>query len=228
VFVKNTKAILKNICCTSLIFLIGVVLSPKIINGYERNTGFGGEIGYCASDRAESGLPELVHGGALGLHLTYGITETWGISLEGNLDWYPPYQTYVLDQVIVETEDGDTDTLVGWVHGPWIGSSFLTSATASIIYMIDIMRVLPYVAVGLNASRSILKSGARYYKGSELGLRVSVGADYMFSPISGAGLALHEDISLVGTSAFSNRLAIMVRFIYFFNVENFVKRRRRS
>ncbi len=192
--------------------------SPVPVLGYGGNLGLGVAGGYVTTGRLGERPPATVDGGGFGVHLTYGFNESWGLCLEGNFDWHAPYTVYVLDEIADETED---ETTVGYVEGATVERSFATSIALSVLYIVDVMRLMPYLGAGVIGARYNQKWGQTPIVGYDLGFRVTIGADFALLEYLSVGVVLHNDNYLVGNSDFYTRLEIMARVTFIFDVGKF-------
>ncbi|MCP4600551.1 MAG: outer membrane beta-barrel protein [Proteobacteria bacterium] len=212
----------------SIVIALSVVL-PRVSGGSGKHFGIGVGGGYSATGRQGDDPPETVHGGTFGVHLTYGINDSWRISAEGNLDWHVPYVIYVLDEVPVETDPGtdpgadqgideevEERTEVAYVKGPSVNRSISSSIALSVVYIVDVTHVVPFIGLGVTGIRVDELLGETSLTNYELGIRLSVGVDYMLNNYIGLGAVLHSDYLVHGHSYFNTRLEIVARVTFFF------------
>ncbi len=212
-------------CFVVVIVVAFFAAFPKTAQGYGGQLGVGAEAGYCASGRIEDTPPGSVHGGAFGAHLTYGFNDSWGISAEGNFDLHTPYVIYKKGEVEGEVP-GVTE--VDWVEDLSVDRSFASSVTLSVVYIVDVMRMLPFIALGVNGVRVDQRSGSVTRTGYAFGVRISLGVDYMLTDNLGLGAVLHYDNNIVGRSDFLRRIEILARITFFFDVANLGSRRQQG
>ncbi len=194
-----------------------IVLLPCALEAYGRHLGLGVEGGYVATGRNGSNPPEMVHGGALGAHITYVFTDSWGICLQGDVNWHAPYTIYALGEVAAQTE-ADEETSVGYVESDSVDASIATSASLSVIYVVDVMRLRPFLDLGITGARVDQRRENWLLTNLALGVRMGIGVDFMLFEYLGLGAAIYNDLYLFGDTDFGNRLEILARFTFLFDV----------
>ncbi|MCP4674981.1 MAG: hypothetical protein GY854_05650 [Deltaproteobacteria bacterium] len=206
---------------------LAMMLLPCALEAYGGHLGLGVEGGYVATGRDSGSPPEMVHGGALGAHITYGFTDSWGISLQGDVNWHTPYTVSVLGELAAEPQadtetDTETDTeektSVGYVEGDSVDASIATSVSLSLIYIVDVMRMQPFIDIGITGARVDQRMGDWLLTNFELGVRMGLGVDFMLFEYLGLGAAIYNDLYFIGDTDFSSRMEILARFTFFFDV----------
>ena len=213
---------------------IGVVfaaalLLPRQLPAFEKSLRVGANIGYSANGRREALPPDTVHGAAFGFFLTYGITDSIGVSIDGSLDWHPAYRVYTLGEVPAPDATGPDDLVVGHVADYQVTRSYLSELALSVVYVIDVMDLLPFLLLGVSGARQdrIAKREAEkgtlieYQGGYVVGVRFGLGFDYMLLEQLGLGAQLASDIFLTNQIEFKGRLTVLARVTLVFDVSNF-------
>jgi hypothetical protein len=189
--------------------------------------------------RADTGVGSL-HGGAAGVHISYSFTDTWRLSLSGDHAFYQSYMTQ--PQTAVEG-NGETDTNGNGQDGedivdgnveqdqPSVSVSAvqLSSLALSVEYLVDIMRVMPFFAIGIIATRTYERVetagdeetaivGTASY---DIGYRISLGFDYMLLGYLGLGAVLVSDNYITESSAYLGKLSILLRVTFCLDMGRF-------
>ena len=171
--------------------------------------------GYASSKRLDNSPPASVHGGVAGLHLAYWLNETWALAAHGSFDGHQRYEIGVLGE-IPGGQAGETS--VGYVNGPRVRRSYLLAAAVSVLYGIDVLRLFPYIGLGAVVARAEQTIDGLRWVGLEAGVRFIAGVKYEVLDVLEVGAVLHSDTILYTTSDFYNRLAILARFTYVFDL----------
>ena len=187
---------------------------PRASLGFAGQLGAGVDVGYSATFKSGDASPDILDGLAVGAHLTYGITKSFGLSFEGDFDWHPDYIMQTL-QAYQEAEE----VVVGYLDSAAVTRCFLTSVAASVVYAIDVMRVVPYLALGLVGTRSDQEINSRHIAEYDLGIRVSFGFTYALFDHLLLGAVLHSDTYLLSTTPYNTRIAVLANVTFAFDID---------
>ena len=86
------------------------------------------------------------------------------------------------------------------------------------------MRLLPFIDVGITGARIDQRRGDWLLVNLAFGIRMGLGVDFMLFEYLGIGAAIYNDLFLFGGSDFSNRLEILARFTFLFDVSKLGRR----
>ncbi len=214
-----------------LIIALAMIL-PQTSRAFEKSLRIGVNGGYGASARREDTPPGTIHGTAFGIFLVYGISSSWGISIESNLDWHSPSRIYKRGVVPASDPTGPQDSELGHVGDYDVTRSYLSGITLSAVYAIDVSDIFPFFLLGVTGvrqdriiEREIENGLLIEYQGAyALGLRFGIGFDYMLLKSLGLGAVLSSDIFLTDATDFKGRLTVLARITLVFDVSNFGKR----
>lgn len=209
------KSVMKNqfIVQFLIVFILGFWCVPRSSFGFAGQLGAGVDAGYSATFKSGDASPDMLDGLAVGAHLTYGITKSFGLSFEANFDWHPDYIMQTL-QAYQEEEE----VVVGYLDSAAVTRCFLTSVAASVVYAIDITRVVPYLSLGLVGTRSDQEINSRHIAEYDLGIRIGFGFTYAVFDYLLLGAALHSDTYLLSTTPYNTRIAVLGQVTFVFDV----------
>jgi hypothetical protein len=187
--------------------LMGLLLLSPAAHGFSKTLLIGPDVGYSGTFLSKKTFPYVFDGVSLGAHLTYGITSFFGVDIEGAFDLHKDYQT--LHEDVVENEDGTVGW--AWIKGPKITKYYLTSWAASLVYALDVLRVVPYLTAGATGARIDRRWDGKHRADYEVGLRLGIGFDFGVFKYFGLGAIVFSDWYYKGTSNHNRRVAFMLR-----------------
>lgn len=170
----------------------------------------GAEGGYSQLYRASGSDPLYLHGGGAGAFATYGFTDSWGITLEGETIWYVPY----MRAKTVKNENGEDKIK----EGPAVNDIAVRGAALSIVYAIDVLRATPYISVGGGAFRVSELILSREYASWDAIFRIQVGCDYLLLEHMAMGIAFRYDTFLLGATEFTSTMNVFLRVSMVFDL----------
>jgi len=162
-----------------VIIPLAVCLYPAGARAYERQIQLGIDGGYSHIERGRNDLP----GGGAGLHISYGIDDTWGVFISSFCSFMEP-PPRPSDEEIVEAEEAGKE--LKWGEDTIIVGNVVAGAK----YALDVFRVVPFMTLGVGP----------YFKRNEMGefrvewgFKLALGADYMIYRwlSAGAEVAYH-------------------------------------
>ena len=191
----------------ALTVAIILIFFPSRGAGFAKQLLLGGEVGYSGTFLSKDVFPYVFDGLALGAHLTYGITSVVGVCIEGSFDLHKDHVT--AEKQVVVNEDNEQE--LKWVEGPKVTNYFLSTTALSVVYAIDVLRVVPFLTAGIVGARIDRRVDGEHEKDFEAGLRFSLGFDYALLKHLALGAMVLTDRFYFGTSPHERRMAFMVR-----------------
>ncbi len=166
----------------------------------------GAHVGYSGTYADTSKYPNIFNGAAFGLQGMYGFNESVALLLEGTFDWHAKYTSYVKDEVTNE----DKEVSMEWVAKSAVEHYYLTTWALSIVYAVDVTRVVPYLLAGTVGMRMDRTVDGVHDAAFGFGLRLGGGFDYCFERLTiGAGIT--SDRYYVGNSDQERRILFFLR-----------------
>ncbi|MDJ0763693.1 MAG: hypothetical protein QNJ97_11980 [Myxococcota bacterium] len=202
-----------------VIGIVALISLPAI--AYQGQMAAGVTGGYSVLDRGGALTPDTANGASFGLDLSYGLTESFGIGLETNFDVQSPFTLYGLGEVPGEAP-GETE--IGPVEINRVKASYVSQLTLSIIYVLDVMKLMPYFSLGVSGARNDQQTRRYDSWGYVLGMRLSIGAQYQVLEYLDVGAVFQSDFYYKGVSDFVGRIAVLARIAVKFNVGKLGKR----
>lgn len=203
--------------------LLPLVLSTLCISQVALGRGTSLDLGlvggYTMGSRLHNSAPSRVHGGGLGLHLTYHFDYTWAIFLSGQFDWYGSYIVSLPRAAPTVEVPGSEPTGEGDTATPLLTHvDHANSITACLgaLYQLDVLGITPYLALGLLGIRTSQDFDGVHTAGYAWGFRMALGADYGVFENFKLGLAVNNDIILGGVTEYSSRLSVVARVTVLF------------
>jgi hypothetical protein len=180
---------------------------PRVASGFSRQLWTGLDVGYSGTYVKEDTFPSIFDGLSFGANLFYGFNRFVGLSLEGAFDLHRAHTRYE----IVEVQSGATQTVLGWAPGPKVSKYFLSSTALSVVYALDVMRVLPFVSIGVLGVRIDRKIDGQHQAEYDVGMRINLGFHYVFNTRFGLGALFTYDQHLYTNSDHKRRMAVLIR-----------------
>lgn len=198
----------RNLPATALTAAIVLTLLPATGDGFAKQLLLGAEVGYSGTFLSKDVFPYIFDGVALGAHLTYGITSVVGVCVEGSFDLHKDHVT--AEKQVIVNEDNEQE--LKWVEGPKVTNYFLSTTALSLVYAIDVLRVVPFLTAGIVGARIDRRVNGEHEKDFEAGVRLSIGFDYALLKHLALGAMVLTDRFYFGTSPHERRVVFMVRF----------------
>lgn len=174
---------------------------------FDKRLAIGAGGGYSQLVRRQPTDPTSAYGGGAAAHITFGLTDTFGLSLGGAMAWYGGY----IPAVPMETVDENGEPTTIYVKGPETSDLTTWDLALSLIYAIDVTRIVPYLEIGAVAVRVAERLDGTEEVDLEVGMRIALGFDYLLLDHLSLGAAGGIDTYFTGTSGYGSRLAFLVR-----------------
>jgi hypothetical protein len=173
-----------SVAAVAVLATIGLV--PKLASAYERQWHAGAALGYALQGDASG----LANGFGGGLHLAYGLNDTFNAMLDVDATYHPG------------------NKLV------------LGSATAGVGYVFDVLRWVPYIGLMAGAYDVFNTSGAcggpsqPHCVATHLGAAIPAGLDYQLSRSVAVGGQVKYNLLFLGSDAPAHYLTVFARAEY--------------
>jgi hypothetical protein len=184
---------------------------PRVASSADKNVKFGLDVGYGAGTGE---IDETAHGIAFGGFFNFNFDNRWGLGLDLNRDWYFVTETVVVDEPGGEGGTEAPDPGFDEESGATETRNTITGVTnmaLSVVYAIDVMRVVPFFALGVVGQLATLDE-------YNIGARIGLGFDYLITENMGIGAVFHGDIFFLGNSEYQGRSAVLFRATFNFDV----------
>jgi hypothetical protein len=181
---------------------------------FARSLQAGGHVGYSSTHIDADTEPTSFNGAAFGFQLVLGLTEVVGLSLEGSFDLHKSYK----ERSKTEVTDEDDNLSLGWEPSADISRYFVSTAALSIVYAIDVARLLPYFSLGPAGIRTDKTVDGIHEAAYGFGVRAAGGIDLMFDRFC-VGLGVAADSYWVGDTDHSTRILVWVRASALFHLK---------
>lgn len=178
-----------------------------------RSLQVGAHVGYSGTYIDPVNFPNVFNGAAFGVQVVLGLTEWLALSWESAFDWHPDYQNYLKEEV----EDEDGKVSMEWVANAMVEHYYVSTTALSIVYALDVTRVLPYFSAGPAGVRVDKTTAGLHAATHGFGMRVGGGFDYSFKQFTlGAGIT--SDRFFVGNTDHDRRILFFVRVSSLFRI----------
>jgi hypothetical protein len=175
-------------------------------NAFDKRLQTGVSVGYSGTYIDEDNFPNIFDGLALGGYMEYGLNKVFAISIDGAVDLHRPYQAWVQGEIL--DDEGKQD--LGWVEGPKVTKYFHTTGAISVLYAIDLFRIVPVFSVGFVATRVDKRIDGKHEKESAFGFRIGGGFEYYLGRFS-FGAGVHSDRYIGRDIELINRLCVSAK-----------------
>jgi hypothetical protein len=187
--------------------LLVAVSLPDTSEAFDKRLALGVGGGYSQLFRAIATDPTSAYGGGGNVHLTYGFDDAFGITAQYRMAWfgsYTPLEPY-------STTDEDGEPVVVYQYGQPVSELTVWDAALCLVYAIDVMRAVPYIAVGAVGARIAERRGPADLVDYELGLRTDLGFDFMLLKHMSLGASAGMDTFFTGASGYVSTFSFLVR-----------------
>ena len=192
-----------------ILFLSSTVPSASPAGELQETLQLGIHIGYSGTYVDPAVSPNIFDGGAVGAHVVFGINDVVAVAWDAAFDWHRSYREYNYKEY--ENEDGEVS--MEWLPGAKIRRYFVSTTALSVLYAIDISRVVPYLVAGVSGARVDRDVNDVHDAGYALGLRVGGGFDYYFRRFT-VGVGITSDKYYLGNTDHDLRLVFLLRISY--------------
>jgi len=190
-----------------LAVVIGAVALPGGARGFDKRLGVGAGGGYSQLFRNQAGDPASAYGGGAVAHLTFGITDTFGVSLAGGMAWFGGYTPTMK----METVDDEGNPTMVRVAGPEVSGLTVWDLALSVIYAIDVSLVVPYLELGAVVARVAEDRDGAEAVDLDVGMRTNLGFDYQLLGHMTLGALAGLDTYFTAQSHYGSAFHFMVR-----------------
>jgi hypothetical protein len=201
---------LKTLTASVLMALLTLICLST--NAYKGLLGTGIDAGYAMLLTRDVSSPGAVQGGMTRLRVFYGLTDWLAVEASGTVAFYAGY----VPGIEVETTDSSGQTVVELQALPEVTHLRGDNLQVGLIYTFDIMRLLPYGAVGIGSNRMSWLAGANPFRAYDVTLRVALGLEWMATSFFWPGIAVETAIPLTDDAPFGSSTNLFFRATYIF------------
>ena len=169
-------------------------------------------VGYSGTYIDPAVSPNIFNGVAVGAQVVWAINDFVALAWDAAFDWHRNYQEHHYK----EYKNDDDEISMEWLPGPQIGRYFVSTTALSIVYAIDVCRVVPYLTAGLSGARVDRDVNDVHEAGYTLGLRLGGGFDYYFKTFTLGG-GITSDKYYFGNADHDLRVLFFLRISYLFH-----------
>ena len=200
------------------LFALTLFAMPCSGFGFGKQLLAGLDVGYCGTYVQEDTFPSIFDGLSFGIHVLYGFNDFVGLSLEGAFDLHRSHTRYE----IVEVQRGGNQTVLDWDEGPKVSNYYLSSTALSVVYALDVMRVVPFLSLGVMGARIDRKIDGQHRAEYDVGMRINVGFNYVFNNRFGLGTLFTYDQHIYANSDHKRRMTLLIRgsLVFDFNARS--------
>ena len=184
-----------------------LLLASGTTDAFDRTLGIGGAGGYSSLVRRVASDPPSLHGANARARLSYGFNNTWGLFATGGMSWYQDHAPMI--SFTTEDEDGEIET--GTKHDIKRTGLRTRDLALSLVYALDIMRVTPFLALGVAATNTRVKIGTIAVTSFDIALRFDVGFDVSLAEHFAMGIIASFDNYLTGNSEYLSSTNVLNR-----------------
>ncbi len=191
----------------ALLALVSLARPARALEG-ELRLAAGGQ--YSQLLRRSAGDPSLAHGGGPGIQLAYGLSDAWMVSAAGSLGWFAPWAPRIPTEMV--NEEGETVPVLA--KGDRHDGILAAEMVFSVLYALDVMRVLPRFGAGVISARLDERRAGERFVDWEVGLRFEVGLDYDALEHLSIGAAAWFDTYFTARSAYIGKNTFLARITF--------------
>jgi hypothetical protein len=170
--------------------------------------------GYSIASPSAAAVPSALNGGAFRARLTYGLTDAFGLAITGQLAWFEDRRP--VSAFEYEDETGALVSSLG--YGDAITRTRLQDLGGSIIYAVDVLRVVPFLAGGLASMRAVEECAGEERVEHDVVLRFEIGADVLALDWFKIGASVVFDMFLTQRADFTSQTTILIRAAVIFDL----------
>jgi len=196
-----------------------LLLASGAVDAFDRTLGIGVAGGYSSLLRRIASDPLSLHGACSRARLTYGFNDTWGLSAAGGMSWYQDHAPMI--SFTTEDEDGKIVTVPK--HDVERTGLRTRDLALSLVYALDIMRVTPFLAMGVAATDTRVKIGTTAFASFDVALRFEVGFDVSPAEHFAIGIIAGFDNYLTDNSEYLSSTNILLSATFVRDIGNFGK-----
>jgi hypothetical protein len=163
--------------------------------------------GYSTASPRSASSPSALNGGAVRARLYYGLTDALGVAVTGQIAWLQDRRPVASIQY--EDETGAMLSALG--YGDVITRTRLQDLGGSLIYTLDVLRVVPFLAAGVASMRVVEEVAGAERVDHDVVLRFEIGADFAAHERFRIGASAVFDLFLTRHSDFTAQTAFLIR-----------------
>jgi hypothetical protein len=163
--------------------------------------------GYAIAAPRTAAEPSALNGGALRARLFYGLTDALGVAVTGQIAWFEARRPVASIGSLDETGQ----VVSGLGYGDEITRTRLQDLGGSLIYTLDVLRVVPFLSAGVASMRTVEEDSAAVRVEHDLVLRFEVGADVAALDWFWIGASAVFDTFLTQRADFTAQTTFLVR-----------------
>ncbi len=194
-----------------------LLLASGVVDAFDRTLGIGAAGGYSSLVRRVASEPPSLHGACARARLSYGFNDTWGLSAAGGMSWYQDHAPMI--SFTAENEDGEIVT--GTKHDVERTELRTRDLALSLVYALDIMRVTPFLAMGVAVTDTRAKIGTIAVASFDVALRFDVGFDVSLAEHFAMGIIASFDNYLTDNSEYLSSTNILLSATFIWDIRNF-------
>jgi len=170
---------------------------------------FGLEVGggYAVASPRTAATPSALNGGALRARLFYGFTDALGVAITGQMAWFEARRPVAS----IEYEDETGDLVTGMGYGDKVARTRLQDLGGSLVYTLDVLRVIPFLAAGVASMRTVEEAAAVERVEHDVVLRFEIGVDIAALDWFWIGASAVFDTFLTQRADFTAQTTILIR-----------------
>ncbi len=194
-----------------------LLLASGTVDAFDRTLGIGAAGGYSTLIRRIASEPPSLHGANARARLRYGFNNTWGLFAAGGMSWYQDHAP----MISFTTEDEDGEIVTGTKHDVKRAGLRTRDLALSLVYALDIMRVTPFLALGVAATNTRVKIGTTAVTSLDVAIRFEVGFDVALAEHFAMGIIAGFDNFLTDNSEYLSSTNILLSATFFWDLRNF-------
>jgi hypothetical protein len=142
----------------------------------------------------------------MGGYLEYGLNRVFAVSIDGAVDLHRPYFLYERGVGI----DDEGNEVLDWTKPQKVTKYFHSSGAISVLYAIDLFKIVPVFAVGAIATRVDRRIDGKKETGRAFGIRIGGGFEYYLGLFS-FGAGVYSDRYFGGSARVVNRIFLALK-----------------
>jgi hypothetical protein len=163
--------------------------------------------GYAIAAPRTAAAPSSLSGGAFRARIWYGLTDALGVAVTGQISWFQGRRP--LSEIQYEDETGALVSGLG--YGAAITQTRLQDLGGSLIYALDVLRVVPFLAAGVASLRAVETGAAGERIEHDVVLRFEIGVDVAALARFRIGASATFDTFLTQRADFTAQTAFLIR-----------------
>ena len=192
---------------TAFALWLSLFAMPSVGFGFDKRLQAGILTGWSGTYYDKRDVYPYIHDGVLlGGHIEYGLNRVFALAIDGAVDLHLPYDLY--ERGIGKNEEGNE--VLDWAEPRRVTKYFHSSGAFSVLYAIDLFRIVPVFAVGVIVTRVDRRIEEKRETKRAFGIRIGGGFEYYLQRFS-FGAGLYSDRFLGGNSDVINRLFLAIK-----------------